>query len=162
MLSHCICLTSSFRWCGLAKGRVPYAQGRVSDPEGGQQTALWETTAAAETEDMVRGQWLLTRHMCFPDQLEGRPLASVQCHPRHVSSRLLTTCLSQSQQYHVKDQTRAPKPLVLKLHLKIHHWPWKQRMSRSMRSILEAVLADGELRFSICVGRWCDVIKRWF
>lgn len=34
---------------------MPDAEGSVSDPEGGQQAAVREAAAAAETEDLVRG-----------------------------------------------------------------------------------------------------------
>lgn len=66
-------LPCSVRWRRPAEGGVPYAEGGVSDPEGGQQTSYWEAAAASETEDMVRGHRLLTHQLRLLDKLEGIP-----------------------------------------------------------------------------------------
>lgn len=66
-------LPSSLRWRRPAEGGMPYAEGGVSDPEGGQQTSLWEAAAASETEDMVRGHWLLTHQLRFTGSAGGIP-----------------------------------------------------------------------------------------
>lgn len=52
---------------------MPYAAGGVSDPEGKQQGAHGEAAAAAETENMVRGQWLLNHELSSFRQLVGIP-----------------------------------------------------------------------------------------
>lgn len=59
---------------------MPDSEGSVSDPEGGQQAAVRETAAAAETEDLVRGL-----HGCGPVIKEKRDPAGVTAVAQAVS-----------------------------------------------------------------------------